>query len=99
MQGPCLDTTKTHLQRALGDENILIVKFEEEAKDSTNFATSSSNSNRYIKIAEEGILVGLRRYRLFGIFPYEALYTVLYYESSFLLCCCCCYYYSFSKSS
>ncbi|KAM7509580.1 hypothetical protein LguiA_020033 [Lonicera macranthoides] len=58
-KGPYLNATKTHLQRALGDENVLIVKFAEEATDST---ISTSN---YVKISKEGILVGLRRYRFF----------------------------------
>ncbi|KAM3269961.1 hypothetical protein P3S67_029867 [Capsicum chacoense] len=52
-KGPYLDTKRTHLQRALGDDNILIVKFVEDA--------SCANI-----IIEEGILVGLRRYRFFG---------------------------------
>lgn len=47
-----MDTTRTHLQRALGDDNVLIVKFVEDA--------SCANI-----IIEEGILVGLRRYRFF----------------------------------
>ncbi|KAA8523162.1 hypothetical protein F0562_009585 [Nyssa sinensis] len=52
-KGPYLNTTRTHLQRELGDDNVLIVKFAEEANDV------------YIKIANEGILVGPRRYRFF----------------------------------
>ncbi|XP_055820155.1 probable RNA-dependent RNA polymerase 3 isoform X3 [Solanum dulcamara] len=51
-KGPYLNTTRTHLQRALGDDNVLIVKFVED--------TSCANL-----IVEEGILVGLRRYRFF----------------------------------
>lgn len=52
-QGPCLNTTKTHLQRELGDENVLIAKFLGEGKHSVT------------KIANEGILVGSRHYRFF----------------------------------
>ncbi|XP_060180077.1 probable RNA-dependent RNA polymerase 3 isoform X2 [Lycium barbarum] len=52
LKGPYLSTTRTHLQRALGDDNVLIVKFVED--------TCCANI-----IVEEGILVGLRRYRFF----------------------------------
>ncbi|KAL2500917.1 putative RNA-dependent RNA polymerase 5 [Forsythia ovata] len=49
-KGPYLNTIRTHLQRVLGDENVLIVKFPEDGICGTN---------------EEGILVGLRRFRFF----------------------------------
>ncbi|KAL3625439.1 hypothetical protein CASFOL_030893 [Castilleja foliolosa] len=52
-KGPYLNSTKTHLQRSLGDDNILIVKFPEDVPPVTS------------NILEEGILVGLRRYRFF----------------------------------
>ncbi|KAF7147894.1 hypothetical protein RHSIM_Rhsim03G0237700 [Rhododendron simsii] len=63
-KGPYLDNKRTHLQRVLGDDNVLIVKFPVEASDSTN---------KMVGIAEEGILVGLRRYRFFGDFLFHAL--------------------------
>ncbi|KAL6585923.1 hypothetical protein OROMI_002567 [Orobanche minor] len=50
-KGPCLNSTRTHLQRSLGDDNILIVKFPEDGPPVTD------------NIVKEGILVGLRRYR------------------------------------
>ncbi|KAI3810840.1 hypothetical protein L1987_20463 [Smallanthus sonchifolius] len=56
-KGPYLDTKKTHLQRAIGDENVLIVKFAEAADMLT--------CRNYETIAEAGILVGLRRYHFF----------------------------------
>ncbi|KAK1421861.1 hypothetical protein QVD17_24543 [Tagetes erecta] len=56
-KGPYLDKKKTHLQRAIGDENVLIVKFTEPADMMT--------CKNYEMIAEAGILVGLRRYRFF----------------------------------
>ncbi|XP_071723572.1 probable RNA-dependent RNA polymerase 5 [Rutidosis leptorrhynchoides] len=59
-KGPYLDTKKTHLQRAIGDENVLIVRFA-EGSDPYNIFTS----RHYEKIAESGILVGLSCYRLF----------------------------------
>ncbi|KAK6151840.1 hypothetical protein DH2020_014475 [Rehmannia glutinosa] len=52
-KGPYLNSSRTHLQRSLGDDNILIVKFSEDGAYATD------------NIVEEGILVGLRRYRFF----------------------------------
>lgn len=59
-KGPYLDTRKTHLQRVVGDENVLIVKFA-EVDNNYNMMIRRN----YVKIAEAGILVGLSRYRLF----------------------------------
>ncbi|KAJ0031828.1 hypothetical protein Pint_13263 [Pistacia integerrima] len=56
-KGPYLNQTKTHLQRELGDDNVLMVKFEEDS--------STSHYDVYRKIGREGILVGLRRYWFF----------------------------------
>ncbi|XP_059285931.1 probable RNA-dependent RNA polymerase 3 [Lycium ferocissimum] len=53
-KGPYLKAERTHLQQSLGDENVLIVKFEENAPGSPE------------EIVQNGILVGLRRYRFFG---------------------------------
>ncbi|KAI8021430.1 putative RNA-dependent RNA polymerase 3 [Camellia lanceoleosa] len=65
-KGPDLNSTRTHLQRELGDQNVLIVKFVEEATSCNNWVTGSSNYDvAFNKIAEEGILVGLRRFRFF----------------------------------
>ncbi|CAN4094415.1 unnamed protein product [Withania somnifera] len=50
-KGPYLKAERTHLQQSLGDENVLIVKFEESAPE------------RPEEIVQNGILVGLRRYR------------------------------------
>jgi hypothetical protein len=36
VQGPFLESTKTHLQCVLGDENILQVKFEEVSQEKKN---------------------------------------------------------------
>ncbi|OMO58283.1 RNA-dependent RNA polymerase, eukaryotic-type [Corchorus olitorius] len=62
-KGPYLDKARNHLQKVLGDDNILNVKF-----DNINDDKSSAWNRRYAvyrKIAKEGILVGLRRYRFF----------------------------------
>ncbi|KAL8206154.1 hypothetical protein R6Q57_009705 [Mikania cordata] len=56
-KGPYLDRKKTHLQRAIGDENVLTVKFAETA-DMMTF-------RNYEPIAEAGIVVGLRHYHFF----------------------------------
>ncbi|GER48842.1 RNA-dependent RNA polymerase family protein [Striga asiatica] len=52
-KGPYLNSTRTHLQRSLGDDNILIVKFPKEWQSVIG------------NIMNEGILVGLKRYRFF----------------------------------
>ncbi|XP_059638213.1 probable RNA-dependent RNA polymerase 5 isoform X2 [Cornus florida] len=65
-KGPYLKPTRTHLQRELGDDNVLLVKFAEESQNCTKFAIDSPNySARFNKIGEDGIFVGLRRYRFF----------------------------------
>ncbi|XP_022732295.1 probable RNA-dependent RNA polymerase 3 isoform X2 [Durio zibethinus] len=63
-KGPYVDkTSRTHLQRVLGDDNVLIVKFA-----SVSDGKSSGDNDcfaEYSKIAKRGILVGLRCYRFF----------------------------------
>jgi RNA-dependent RNA polymerase len=66
-QGPYLSKQRNVLQRTLGDDNILMVKFE-EVKDE-RYSVSSSLDNyfaKYNKVLREGIHVGLRCYRFFG---------------------------------
>lgn len=63
-QGPYLKSTKTLLHRTLGDENILIVKFEEARGDST--ICSGDCNALYGRVAKEGILIGPGRFRFFG---------------------------------
>ncbi|KAL5771145.1 hypothetical protein ACOSP7_015299 [Xanthoceras sorbifolium] len=63
-KGPYLNHTITHLQRELGDDNVLMVKFAEEVTGRRSFANNSDYA-KYSKIAREGILVGLRRYCFF----------------------------------
>jgi len=60
IQGPYLNKTRTLLQKALGDENVLLVKLADKNTDDT--------ATMYKKIAKEGIPVGLRRYKFFGNF-------------------------------
>ncbi|KAJ0680708.1 putative RNA-directed RNA polymerase [Helianthus annuus] len=54
---PYLITKRTHLQRVIGDENVLTVKFAEAADMTT--------CRNYETFAESGIHVGLRHYRFF----------------------------------
>ncbi|KAF9615290.1 hypothetical protein IFM89_022617 [Coptis chinensis] len=60
-KGPYLHKQRTHLQRVLGDENVLLVKFAEESAEGNDFLSSSE----YRTIAKDGILVGLRRFCFF----------------------------------
>ncbi|KAK7245449.1 hypothetical protein RIF29_40295 [Crotalaria pallida] len=64
-KGPFLHSTWTHLQKSLGDDNVLIVKFDEE-RDAKNSKTNVQEANTlYGKFVKEGIRVGLRLYRFF----------------------------------
>ncbi|XP_020536474.1 probable RNA-dependent RNA polymerase 5 isoform X3 [Jatropha curcas] len=65
-KGPHLTTLSNFLQRALGDDNVLMVKFAEEETEERSSASSSVHYYaNYKKLAIEGVLVGLRRYRFF----------------------------------
>ncbi|QCD92035.1 RNA-dependent RNA polymerase 1 [Vigna unguiculata] len=64
-KGPILQNTQTHLQRSLGDDNVLLVKFAENG-NVRNLRTSVEEANSlYGKFGKEGINVGLRLYRFF----------------------------------
>ncbi|XVE54202.1 hypothetical protein DITRI_Ditri03aG0061400 [Diplodiscus trichospermus] len=62
-KGPFMEKTRSHLQKVLGDDNVLSVKFA-DVSDSKSLDGNDSFSE-YQKIAKRGILVGLRRYRFF----------------------------------
>ncbi|OVA20232.1 RNA-dependent RNA polymerase [Macleaya cordata] len=65
-KGPYLQNGKTHLQRVLGDDNVLLVKFAEMVVAGNSSAMRSNSSNSvYHTIRKKGILVGLRCYRFF----------------------------------
>lgn len=67
VQGPYLQLQRTHLQRILGDDNVLLVKFTDEMSGEKGSYCSFQISNSvYHKVAEEGIFVGLRWYQFFG---------------------------------
>ncbi|CAN7076997.1 unnamed protein product [Brassica oleracea var. botrytis] len=59
-KGPRLEPTGTHLHKALGDDNVLTVKFADVQKNS-----STDPYSAYKRIAKNGIMVGLRRYQFF----------------------------------
>ncbi|KAF3319962.1 putative RNA-dependent RNA polymerase 5 isoform X1 [Carex littledalei] len=63
-KGPFLESTKTHLQRVLGDENILQVKFEEVSQEKkTKYDFDNYYCDVYHRVAEQGIEIGLRQYQ------------------------------------
>ncbi|XP_023006718.1 probable RNA-dependent RNA polymerase 5 isoform X2 [Cucurbita maxima] len=64
-KGPFLNHTKTHLQRVLGDDNVLMVKFAEDVSDRCSISHPGGSFYAYKKIARDGILLGLRRYQFF----------------------------------
>nr|TKS00089.1 putative RNA-dependent RNA polymerase 5 [Populus alba] len=68
VKGPYLSKLRNVLQRTLGDDNILMVKFEEVKDERYYFAKYSSLDDyfaKYNKVLREGIHVGLRCYRFF----------------------------------
>lgn len=71
IQGPYLNKTRTHLQKVLGDDNVLMVKFAGEV---TDMCPIDHYYAAYSKIWRGGILVGLRRYCFFGK-PFFFLYV------------------------
>ncbi|KAI3421727.1 RNA-dependent RNA polymerase [Psidium guajava] len=65
-KGPYLNKTRTLLQKALGDENVLLVKVAEEMTDKSSRPMGSADTfTLYKKIAKEGIPVGIRQYKFF----------------------------------
>ncbi|URE46877.1 RNA-dependent RNA polymerase [Musa troglodytarum] len=65
-KGPYFQLQRTHLQRILGDDNVLLVKFSEEMSGEKGSSRSFQISDSvYHKVAEEGIFVGLRWYQFF----------------------------------
>uniref|UniRef100_A0A0E0JF82 RNA-dependent RNA polymerase n=1 Tax=Oryza punctata TaxID=4537 RepID=A0A0E0JF82_ORYPU len=62
-KGPYIENRRTHLQKVLGDDNVLVVNFMETPSDTKT--DLSTYLEHYHKVAEEGIALGLRRYRFF----------------------------------
>lgn len=65
-QGPYLNKTRTHLQRVLGDENVMLVKFAEGEGPGSTSTTHPNNLNfNYQMIQKHGIPVAMRLFRFF----------------------------------
>ncbi|XP_078164219.1 putative RNA-dependent RNA polymerase 3 isoform X2 [Carex rostrata] len=63
-KGPFLESTKTHLQRVLGDENVLQVNFEEVSQEKkTHDDFDNYYCDVYHRVAEQGIELGMRQYQ------------------------------------
>ena len=56
-----MDNNRTYLQKVLGDDNVLVVKFMVPSDNNADFYRQ-----QYHKIVEDGIVLGLRLYRFFG---------------------------------
>ncbi|CAL5018322.1 unnamed protein product [Urochloa decumbens] len=61
LKGPYMENKRTHLQKVLGDDNVLVVKFMVPSDDDADFYRQ-----HYHKVAEDGIVLGMRRYRFFA---------------------------------
>jgi len=61
LKGPYMDNKRTHLQKVLGDDNVLVVKFMVPSDNNADFYRQ-----QYHKIVEDGIVLGLRLYRFFA---------------------------------
>ncbi|KAI3524654.1 hypothetical protein L1887_03317 [Cichorium endivia] len=64
-KGPHLNTRRTHVQRVLGDDNVLIVQFTDDP-DTSDMPSNYSNWSAAYQIISGGISIGLRHYRLFS---------------------------------
>ncbi|KAF8663268.1 hypothetical protein HU200_055878 [Digitaria exilis] len=64
-KGPYIDNTRTHLQKVVGDDNVLIVKFADIPEIENNADKFGIYCMHYHQIVEDGILLGLRQYRFF----------------------------------
>ncbi|CAL5035666.1 unnamed protein product [Urochloa decumbens] len=61
LKGPYMENKRTYLQKVLGDDNVLVVKFMVPSDDDADFYRQ-----HYHKVAEDGIVLGMRRYRFFA---------------------------------
>ncbi|XP_049934875.1 probable RNA-dependent RNA polymerase 5 isoform X2 [Nymphaea colorata] len=64
-QGPYFHHTTNILQRVLGDDNVLLVKFAETENASGSKLHLPQYTNIFHNVADDGIYVGLRLYRFF----------------------------------
>ncbi|GKF43907.1 probable RNA-dependent RNA polymerase 5, partial [Tanacetum coccineum] len=61
---PFLNTRRTHLQREIGDDNVLIVQFTDDVLDSDTPFNKQNWFAAYQTISD-GISIGVRHYSLF----------------------------------
>lgn len=80
VQGPYIENRRTHLQKVLGDDNVLVVKFMEISSDTET--DLSTYLEHYHKVAEEGIVLGLRCYRFFRKLPFVAMLDLFGFNTS-----------------
>ncbi|KAI3802886.1 hypothetical protein L1987_31032 [Smallanthus sonchifolius] len=64
-KGPYLSTRRTHVQRELGDDNVLIIQFVDDPNTPDMLSNHCSWIAAYHRISG-GISIGLRHYRLFA---------------------------------
>jgi RNA-dependent RNA polymerase len=79
-QGPYREKKRNKLQKVVGDDNVLIVNFSDSILGNRdvgdNIATYYSPC---IQFAEDGIMLGLRRYRFLSKFPCLKMQHILGY--------------------
>ena len=73
IHGPFLESTKTHLQRVLGDENIFQVKFEEVSEEKKISYDLDYYCDVYHRVAEHGIELGMRQYQFLSMLSYALM--------------------------
>ncbi|XP_039822069.1 probable RNA-dependent RNA polymerase 3 isoform X4 [Panicum virgatum] len=64
-KGPYVENTRTHLQKIVGDDNVLIVKFADIPDLVNKIDKFGIYCTFYSQLANDGILLGLRRYHYF----------------------------------
>lgn len=62
-KGPYVENTRTYLQKVVGDDNVLIVRFADIPDLINNTDKFSVYCQYYSHVANDGIFLGLRRYR------------------------------------
>lgn len=71
-----METSRNKLQKVVGDDNVLVVKFS----DINNIDNDvGAYYNFYRQVAEDGITLGLRRYRFLSKFPCPGMHYLLGY--------------------
>ncbi|PIA42750.1 hypothetical protein AQUCO_02000301v1 [Aquilegia coerulea] len=64
-KGPYLNKQRTYLQKVVGDENVIDVRFSDGVVGGHNSSISNVSNSIYHKVAKEGILMGFWRYQFF----------------------------------